>query len=183
MGLERVERLAQDYPVEVEWRPYLLRPDAPPEGSPLPPHLATNRQQRHERLRAMAVEAGLPISAEPRAWISSSWLAHEAAVYAREAGQDEAFRRAVFRAYWAEGRDIGKVDVLAALAESVGLDPEPLRQALAEGRYRAQVIAAVQEAYEYGINGVPTTFVGDEVVVGAQPYAAFREAAERTLAR
>ncbi|MBI3977288.1 MAG: DsbA family protein [Chloroflexi bacterium] len=163
--------MQRDYSVEVEWRPYLLRPDMPPEGMPST-RTPAQRQQSFPRLQRMAAEAGLEIADRDR--LSNSRPAHEAAEHAADLGLGEAFRRVLFHAYWVEGRDIGDVETLSAIGEAVGLDPDELRRALAEGRYREHVEVLAREAHDLGIPGVPTTFAGRRAVVGAQPYAAFR---------
>ncbi len=46
----------------------------------------------------------------------------QATEYAREHGSFEEFHRSAFRAYWAECRDIGSLDVVRVIAESNDLD-------------------------------------------------------------
>jgi predicted DsbA family dithiol-disulfide isomerase len=56
--------------------------------------------------------------------------AHEAAAYARSEGAHDVMHDALYRAYWQEGRDIGRIDVLTDLAGEVGLDRGGMRVAL-----------------------------------------------------
>ncbi len=115
--------------------------------------------------------------------ISNSRLALEASEYARERGRHEAFHEAVFRKFYGEGQDIGRWDVLRAAAVAVRLDPEGMQRETAAGRYRAAVDAQSAEAHAMGITGVPTfIFDGRYVVVGAQPYEAFRGVMGRIMA-
>lgn len=168
----RVDQLAKDYDIEVEWRSYLLDPTTPEEGRPHP-YPPEARAQRQGPLQAMAAEAGLPLV--DREWISNSRKALEAAEYAREQGLFDPFHRAVFHAYFAEGRDIGNRDELRAIARAVGLDDEALATALAEGRYTQRVEADVMLAWRIGFTGVPAFILGNRAIVGAQPYAVFEE--------
>ncbi len=156
----------------VEWRAFLLAPDTPPEGRPhpLPPEV---RAQRSAPLREMAAAAGLTMV--DRDWVSNSRPALEAAEFAREHGDFDAFHRAVFTAYWAEGKDIGQVEVLKEIAESVGLDAEAMATAIEEGRYREQVMADYELAQRIGFSGVPAFIVGNRAIVGAQPYEVFEQ--------
>lgn len=119
----------------------------------------------------MAAEAGLPLV--DRDWISNSRPALEAAEYARENGLFDPFHRAVFTAYFAEGRDIGKHEVLREIATSVGLDAEGMIDALVEGRYAARVSEDIDISRQLGLTGVPAFIIGNRAVVGAQPYNVF----------
>jgi predicted DsbA family dithiol-disulfide isomerase len=115
---------------------------------------------------------GLPHG--PRTHWYNSTPAHEAALWADAHADGDAFRRAVYRAYFVDNLNIGSTDVLCRLAEAVGADSQDLRAALDEERYRERV----QEQFEYaraaGITGVPSYVAGRYVMVGAQPYAVFQ---------
>jgi predicted DsbA family dithiol-disulfide isomerase len=50
-----VERLKEEHNVDVEWRPFYLRPDTPPEGMELPDYIKRGRASgSEERLRTIA---------------------------------------------------------------------------------------------------------------------------------
>lgn len=128
-------------------------------------------------MREMAAAVGL--SMVDRDWVSNSLKALEAAEFAREHGDFDAFHHAVFTAYWAEGRDIGKVEVLKEIAASVGLDAEALAAAVEDGRYRERVMADYELAQRIGFSGVPAFILGNRAIVGAQPYEAFEQVMEQ----
>lgn len=119
----------------------------------------------------MASEVGLPMA--DRDWVSNSRPALEAAEYAREAGTFDSFHRAVFSAYHAEGRDIGKREVLREIATQVGLDADEMIAALDDGRYAARVREDIELSREIGLSGVPAFIIGNRAIVGAQPYEVF----------
>jgi predicted DsbA family dithiol-disulfide isomerase len=99
--------------------------------------------------------------------------AHEAALWADEHGDGEAFRRAVYRAYFADGLNIASSDVLAGLADADSLDSSDLRAALTEARYRDRVNEQFEFARAAGVTGVPAYIAGRYMMVGAQPYEVF----------
>ena len=103
-------------------------------------------------------------------WYNST-PAHEAAEWAHERypAEEEEFRRAIFRAYFAEGKNVGDPDVLVSLAQARGLEGASLREALAGRRHLPPVTAQFQDARRSGIDGVPTTVADGYAVVGAQP--------------
>jgi len=163
--------LQREYDVEVRWAPYFLDPTTPPDGKPRKPQ--TRPDDPPTRIEAMGAELGLTFS-RGRTWTSNSHLALEAAEFAAETPQAEAFHRAMFKAYFEDLEDIGKVDTVVSIGESAGLDGAGLRDALESGTYRQQVDDGIQWAREIGVTGVPTFVVADKwAVVGAQDYSVF----------
>jgi len=170
-----VEKLKSEYDVKTEWRPFLLRPDMPPEGMELPQYIRARRASTGERLRQMAQAAGVEMVFAEH--IPNSRMALEASEYARERGRHEEFHKIVFRKFFGEGQDISKWEVLRWAAEEAGLDPDEMQRETEAGKYRPAVEAQAAEAYALGISGVPTYILNDRyAIVGAQPYEAFKEA-------
>ncbi len=124
------------------------------------------------RLRAVAKEVGLPLGERTRTF--NSRRAQELGKWAEEQGHGDAFRTAVYRAYFVEGRNIAKVEELARIAGTVGLPDDAARQVLAEHRFAAAVDADWQRALALGLTGVPTHLYQGRALVGFQPYEAFR---------
>lgn len=123
----------------------------------------------------MAREVGLPLGSRTR--LANSRLALEAAEWAKGLGPaaHDCLHRAIFHAYFAEGLNIGDVEVLAGAATSCGLDAAELRRVLAERTYREAVQRQIDEARDLGVSAVPTFLAGGYAVVGAQPSEAFRK--------
>jgi predicted DsbA family dithiol-disulfide isomerase len=120
----------------------------------------------------MFAEAGLP-NAE-RDFIPNSHPALNVAELARERGVHDAVHDALMRGYWAEGRDIGDVEVLAGIGAEHGLDPDEVRDVVASGRYEDLIRASTAEVLEAGAGGVPAFAVDDRLLIpGAQPHELF----------
>jgi predicted DsbA family dithiol-disulfide isomerase len=168
-----VDLLRAEYNVDVEWRPYYLRPDTPPEGMDLPEYILRARASgSEERLRSMAGTYGMEFKSTER--IYNTRLAHEATEYSNERGKALEFHKVVFRKVYAEGQDISKWDVLRAAAEEVGLDGQDMQNVVGGGKYTAHVAEQVRWAQRIGVTGVPTYVINDRyAVVGAQPYEVF----------
>jgi predicted DsbA family dithiol-disulfide isomerase len=173
-----VERLKAEHGAHVEWLPFLLRPDMPPEGREVPQAIRARAEQAGSRLKQMAQANGLPMVTST--WTPNPRLAHEATEYAKEHGQGVEFHRAVFRKYYGEGHDIGKWDVLGSAAQEVGLDPDDMRSTVQTGKYTSIVEEQLSEAYLLGVNSVPTFVLNDRyAIIGAQPYQVFEQAIAR----
>lgn len=181
VGQGVVEKLSAEYNVEVDWRPYYLNPNTPPEGMALPDYILRARANgSEERLAMMAEKHGLPFKSTER--IYNTRLAHEATEYAREHGKLNEFHRVVFRKVYEEGYDISNWDVLRAAAEEVGLNGADMQQTVESGKYTREVADQVQWAQRIGVTGVPTYVINDKyAVVGAQPYEVFKNALSQIL--
>jgi predicted DsbA family dithiol-disulfide isomerase len=153
-----------------------LHPDTPAEGTPLE-ELFRGRnvdlRSAHARLRALMDAEGLPYG--PRTHTYNSRLAQELAKWAETKPGGDAIHDALFRAYFAGGRNIGDAAVLVEVARSVGLPADEAASVLDERRYRAAVDADWAKSREYGVTGVPTFVSGGHRVVGAQPYEALAQ--------
>ena len=167
--------------MDVEWRPFYLRPDTPPEGMELPEYIIKARASgADERLQNMAKLHGMEFKSPDR--IFNTRIAHEATEYAREHGMGLEFHRVVFRKVYAEGLDISKWEILRSAAEEVGLDADDMQVVVDGGKYTAEVAAQVRQAQQIGVTGVPTYVINDRyAVVGAQPYEVFKNALGQIL--
>jgi predicted DsbA family dithiol-disulfide isomerase len=174
-----VERLKEEHNVDVEWRPFYLRPDTPPEGMELPDYIKQARTNgSEERLRSMAGVYGMDFKSTER--IYNTRLAHEATEYARENGKGLEFHKIVFRLVYAEGKDPSQWNVLRSAAQEAGLDDEAMQRDVESGKYTESVNEQVQWAYQIGVSGVPTYVITDRyALVGAQPYEVFKNALEQ----
>ena len=159
----------------IVWRPYLLRPDMPPEGMEIPSEYQDEMEDTHARLRKMAGTGGLPMVFSGR--IPNSRLALEATEYACAQGRGNEFHRAVFNKLYGEGLNIGSWEVLKTAAAEAGLDGDKMQAEVAGGGYAALLERKLAEAAALGIKAVPTCVInGSHHIVGAQPYEVFKEA-------
>ncbi len=160
--------------VEIDWRSFELRPEPEPTLDP-------NAEYLHrvwgQSVYPMAQDRGLALKLPPVQ--PRSRKAHEAAEFAREAGLLDSMNRALFKAFFEEGRDLADPDILLDIGRSVGLDADDLREALASGRCTQQVLEDQQLARQIGISGVPALIVtaGAQayLVSGAQPYETVKD--------
>ncbi len=171
-----VERLKTEHEVDLEWRPFYLYFDVPPEGRELSEHIQRARAAgSEERLKQIARSYGMEFLSIRR--IYNTRLAHEATEYARRQGKANDFHAAVFRQVYAAGLDISRWEVLRSAAQSVGLDSEEMQRLVEDGQYTRLVEKQVRWAYQIGVTGVPTYVLNDRyAIVGAQPYEVFTDA-------
>ncbi len=178
-----VEKLKADYEIDVDWRPFYLYWDTPPEGRDLPEHVKQARAAgSEERLTRLAASFGMKFVSTKR--IYNTRLAHEATEYARDHGKAIEFHKMVFRKVYVEGLDISRWDVLRSAALEAGLDADDMQREVVAGKYTTNVEEQVQQAYRMGVSGVPTYVINNRyAVVGAQPYEVFKRALEQVFKR
>ena len=97
-------------------------------------------------------------------------LAFQGLEFAKDHRKSDEYNDAVFRAFFQQSRNIGRVDVLSDIAKEVGLDPEQFREALEKGAYRDRIQQLLQTAYErIGVTAVPTMIIGRQRLEGLYP--------------
>jgi predicted DsbA family dithiol-disulfide isomerase len=188
LELPVLDRVQEEYGdrVAVEWHAFELRPEPIPTLVPDGRYLQTTWRRS---VYPMAAERGMLLRLPPLQ--PRSRMAHEAAAYARDEHRFDAMHRAIFAAFFEDGRDVGSVDVLAGIGERVGLDAVELRRALEQDRYTGWVWDERALADQLGIEGVPAIVAvgpGDNLdsggigVSGAHPYETIRMLVERAAA-
>lgn len=173
--------------VEVEYHSFELSPDTPVDfdGSEVD-FLAGHKglpagqvEQMLERVTGIASSVGLDYDFEHLKH-TNTVKAHELLHFAKANGKQLELAERLFRAYFVEGRHVGRVEDLADLAAEVGLDRTEAVAALESNRYLADVRADQSTAVEYGINGVPFFVIeGKYGVSGAQDAQTFAQVLEQ----
>jgi predicted DsbA family dithiol-disulfide isomerase len=167
----RIDRLLTEYDIDIRWTAFPLNPAVPPEGYPLADYYASRNldmAQRVEHMRKVADQLGLPLGKRER--IYNSRLAQELGKWAEKNELGEEFHRAVFKAYFAENKNIAEAATLEDIGEQVGLDKTQIRKVISARTFRTEVDEDWQRARRLGINAVPTFVLNESHLVGAQPY-------------
>ncbi len=168
--------------MELDWRGFELRPETP-KGGILAEKLFPGRYDAMvARVEQVARMFGIT-TMRRRELMNNTRRAIALAEWARDQGKLHAFREAAMEAYWHRGENLEDEEVIGRVAEQAGL---PARQALAAmdaPEYQARVDALRAEGNSLGVSGIPTVFVGNLRVVGAQPYEVYADAARRAGAK
>lgn len=173
-----MERLKQSHDVEIQWRSFELRP----AGTIITEEYRQRILSYRPRFQQIAQEQyGITINNGPFGIASRPALI--GAKFAESQGVGEAYHANVMHAYWQDARDISDLDVLTDVAVQSGLDGEAFVAALEDAQWDALVSAEVNQAFQYGIGGVPAQiFANKYLVSGAQPYEAFVQVIEQISA-
>ncbi len=178
LGPRRVE-------VAVNYHPFLLNPDLPPEGADLRAYLRAryggDPEEMFANVEAAARETGLPLDFSRVTRFPNTVAAH---TLARHAPQQASFATALFEANFVHGRDLGDATVLTELALAHGFAADAVARLLADDSEHARTRQIAAALSARGITGVPFFVFGQRLALsGAQPVEVFRQAlAEAGLA-
>ena len=177
----RIEQLCREFDLTLRWTVFPLHPETPLKGRELADLFAgrVNVPKVMADLKKMAEGLGLPFVQRTHTY--NSRHAQELGKWAEQLGQGGAFRDAIYRAYFGEGRNIAKVSELIAICESLDLSSVDAVQVLDEGRFSAEVDADWDRARTVGISSVPSHVYENRVLVGFQEYPAFQQLIKGSL--
>lgn len=161
----------------VSWRPFELNPDMPAEGIARADYRARKfGAAKSAQLDAQMVETGAELGIKfdfvKQARTPSTRLAHRLIWGAGQQGvaAQNALVDRLFAGYFEQGLDIGRRDVLEAMAKDAGLDATTTKAALDEETSLSAVLALEEWGVNAGIQGVPFFILaGKYAISGAQP--------------
>ncbi|WP_129777899.1 DsbA family oxidoreductase [Peristeroidobacter soli] len=188
IGLKSLEQalaqLGPDVSANIHFQPFELNPQMAPEGEDIIEHIgkkygSTPEQMEASRegIRARGAELGFTFNMEKRGRIYNTFDAHRLLHWAELEGRQLELKRALFEAYFTDGRNPSDHEVLIDVASRVGLDAQQAREILASDRYAADVRQREQLFGQLGIRAVPSVIVNDKYLIqGGQPVAVFEQA-------
>ena len=158
----RVEAVAADAGVTVEWRPFLLGPIFAELGwstSPFNLQPAKGAYMWHDLARTCQ-RLGLPFR-RPEPFPQNGLLAARVATALPDDGTRARFSRAVYRAEFAEGRTISEPEVIASLLAELGLEADALLQQASDPASKQALREQTEAAQRHGIFGAPSWRTAD----------------------
>jgi predicted DsbA family dithiol-disulfide isomerase len=184
---QAIARFGSADEIGVRWLPFQLNPNMPPEGM-------DRRAYRSAKFgsweRSLALDAAVTAIGErdgiafdfAQAQRTPNTLdAHRLIWLAGERGVQDAFVEALFRGYFAEGKDVSDRAVLRGIASQAGLDRSDVDRLIHGDAGLAGVRAEEERGRRLVVSSVPTFFVNGRIAFsGARPpeefLVAFRSA-------
>jgi predicted DsbA family dithiol-disulfide isomerase len=191
IGTRRLDLALASLPQPIEatvvYRPFLLDPSTPPDGEDLRERLGRklgmDPEPMFERVEAAARESGIPLDFSKVRRSVSTARAHVLLRHALEKGTQRALAGALFEAYFLDGLDVGRVDVLAAIGARHGFAVDEVEATLLDPAELALTLDEARAVAAQGVQGVPYfVFRRRFAVSGAQTPEVFRAAIARALA-
>jgi len=173
--LEKALSLVGRQDLRVQWKAFELNPHAPKEGLDRQQYRALKfgstayAKQLEAHVAGAGAEEGINFRFDRIERVPNTLDAHRLIWLAGQDGQQDAVVENLFRAYFFEGEDVGRAEVLKRIASESGLDSGRVDELLNSDLGRSEVQAEEREAHSRGVNGVPAFFVsGMPVASGAQ---------------
>lgn len=166
---KQIQRLKQEFDIQVDWRGFELWPAELPK-QPSPPVVEIpNRPSIPTRFQLMLALDGLTMPEADRPKNMSTHKAHLATEVAKRHGVGDAIAQGLYQAHWELGANLEDVEVLASIGTRVGLDTGVLVQSIESEDHSEKIIHFDAPAYKEGIFNLPT-FMIDSELYAQQPY-------------
>lgn len=191
IGKRRLDRALQAVqgPVEVDWYPWQLNPDMPPEGLPIEDYFRLRfggRDNIEPVLESLADEGrsvGIEFRFDRLSRVPNTMAAHQVMYLAQTQGADQGMlAETLMSAYFEHGADLSDGDLLAGLARRVGLMAEDVVIATECDSMRQAVQAREAQVRASGLSGVPGFMLNRRLLlVGAQEADVMINAFDRAM--
>ena len=163
LAAERIDDIAARHGRDVSWRPYLMGVAMKVTGSsPIVNRPMLGEYSRRDMVRS-ARRLKVPFSF-PEPFPIATIAACRAVYWTERAGAREAksLARALYRAYFADGRNISEAEVVADVAAGTGADRDALLAGIQDPAVKDRLKEVTNDAVDRGIFGSPFFMVGDE---------------------
>ena len=167
LAWHRLPRIAERAGARIDYRPMLLGGVFQATGNQSPMNVPAKGSWMNRDLERFAQRDGTPFRHNPHFPINTLMLMRVAiGLQMRDEPRMVPYVDAVYRAIWAEGRDMNDPAVVGATLAQAGFDPQALLALTADPQVKERLKAATQEAVQLGVFGAPTFFVGGEMYWG-----------------
>lgn len=179
VGKARLDEAARMLPNSVSlktaWKPFELNPTMPADGADRSEYMlqkfgTADINQMQNRLSRAGGENGVKFNFDLIKRVPNTFNAHRLIWYAEKHGKQHDLSEILFRNYFVDGKDIGKIEVLLEAAIEAGLPEEGVTQFLNGNDGVAEVREEENYGRSLGIHAVPTFVLNGEVIAsGAVP--------------
>lgn len=177
--------------VELQWQPFELNPDMPPEGEELRAHVARkygasreDSDQARLNISQAGAKYGFEFNYADDMKIVNTLDAHRLLEYAHEIGLQTKLKLRLFSAFFSEHKDVSDRQILTQEAIAVGFSPEQVQNVFTDETNKIKVKELEHRWQQMGVTGVPTVvFNGESALTGAHPQATFKQVLQDLLAQ
>jgi 2-hydroxychromene-2-carboxylate isomerase len=156
-------------PTRPEWRPIAFGFVVQTLGK-VPWSFKPDRRERFEEISGRAAERGLPEVRYPEGWPAETYSLTplRVAVLAASEGQDRlrAVSRELFKTMFVDGQHLADLEAVLEAAERAGMDRAAVRDGIGSAEVKDRLRSNTDSALAYGVTGVPTVAVGEQLFWG-----------------
>lgn len=161
----RIEKICEDAGALLEWKPFLLGGVFNEIGSTPAIEIENKIKYLTEDFERVARYYDVDFNF-PDLFPLNSVRSMRGAFAADEIGKLVEYNHAMFRAYWTEGADLSKPDILADAVSKIGIDTDWFINRIGEQDIKDKLRDATNVAIKKGAFGAPTIFVDDKMFWG-----------------
>ena len=165
LAYTQMPAIAQRTGATIIYRPMLLGGVFKATGNRLPVEIAAKGVWMMADLQRYARRYGVPYVRNPHFPINTLNLMR-GAIAAENAGRLVPYSDAIYRAIWADQRNMEDPIVIAGVLREAGFDPAAMMAAIGTAEVKDRLRANTEEAVARGVFGAPTCFVGTELFFG-----------------
>ena len=193
IGYKQLEKalgmLEQAVDLDLNWHPFELNPQMPPEGQDLREHLAQKygtspeqSQAARSRLTELGQSLGFTFDYFDGMRMVNTFRAHQLLHWAGEQGRQTELKLELFKAFFTERQNVNDTQVLVEAASRVGLPLEEASAVLEDQRFAEKVREEQGQWLDREVHAVPTFFFnGKYPVPGAQEAETFVRVINRLM--
>ena len=193
IGYKRLEKAISELgiqdQVEIEWQPFELNPNMPPEGQNLAELIAekygsTPEQQKasQQNMANVGEELGFTFDYFEDMRMVNTFDAHVLLEYAKEFGKQTELKMRLTTSFFSERKDVSKREILKKALLDVGLNAEEALESLDNENARKEVRENEDYWKNAGISSVPTiVFNRESAITGAQPVETFKQVLSKLI--
>jgi 2-hydroxychromene-2-carboxylate isomerase len=160
-------RIAQAAGATIVYRPMLLGGVFQATSNQSPMMVPAKAQWMHGDLARFAQRDGTPYRHNPHFPINTLTLMRGAVgLQMRDEARMSPYVDAMYRAIWADGRNMNDPQVVAAVLKDAGFEPEAVLALAADPEVKERLKTVTAEAVQLGVFGAPTFFVDGEMYWG-----------------
>lgn len=167
LAYTQLPRIAAERGAEIVWRPILLGGVHKASGNTSPITVAAKGRWMFDDIARWAKRYGVPFRMNPHFPINTVALMRGAvATQMKMPDNFMTYVDAVFKAVWAEPRNMGDPAEVGAVLKQAGLDAERIFALVGEQEIKDKLKENSDDAVARGVFGAPTFFVGKDMFFG-----------------
>ncbi len=167
LSVYRIENLAQQSGIDIDWKPFLLGPFFNSQGwdtSPFNIYKAKGDYMWRD-IERNCEKFGIPFT-KPSEFPRNGLLASRVAIAFDSENWVPEYTRLLFRANFADDKNISDKEVITSILKSLDLDANKILQQATTQENKDKLRERTELATEKGIFGAPTFVIGDEMFWG-----------------
>ncbi|MEP1930355.1 MAG: DsbA family oxidoreductase [Roseibium sp.] len=173
--LEAALKSVPDIPVLVRWHPFQLDATLPKSGKDRQQYLSDkfggmdNANAFYSQIKAAGLEEGINFAFDDIKLSPNTLDCHRLILWSRaDELQDEVVER-LFKAYFLDGEDLTKSDILVRISEEAGMQSDLVEQLFETDSDLEKTIEQIAKAHQSGVTGVPCFIIDQRfVLAGAE---------------